>query len=220
LKQNRNLECADKFAPDYDQVVLANGWCTPEVISGLISGYVSNGDRLLDIGIGTGLSAIQFKNKGLTIYGVDGSAEMLKICDAKKLTTKLDLCDLSRDRLPYSDTFFNHVISTGVFHLLCDLDELFSEISRVLRKGGLFCFTVDERTKGSINHETVQYDVDIEEYESPKSKIKSYKHSETYITELFLKNSFVVRREKSFRAYRKTEWADELYFKAYLTEKE
>jgi len=62
--------------------------------------------------------------------------------------------------------------------------------------------------------------VNIEEYEDPKSKIKSYKHSGKYVAELFLQNGLVVIREKSYRAYKKTEWADEIHFKAYLTEKE
>ncbi len=219
MKRNRNLECADIFAPDYDKVVPSNGWCAPEIVFGLISDRVSSGEKLLDIGIGTGLSAIPFQEMGLTIYGVDGSEEMIKICKSKKFAKKLDVCDLSHGHLPYSDVFFNHVISAGVFHLLADLDELFSEVFRVLRKGGSFSFTVDERIKGPGHNGTFLGNGDIEEYENSKSKIKSYAHNGSYIADLLSKNELKVICKKTFHAYDKTEWADDLYFSAYLTVK-
>jgi len=42
--------------------------------------YVNPQDRLLDIGLGTGLGSLPFAKTGLEIFGIDGSGEMLKIC--------------------------------------------------------------------------------------------------------------------------------------------
>jgi predicted TPR repeat methyltransferase len=219
LKTDRNIECADIFAPNYDKVVPSKGWCAPDIIYGLMSDRVCSGETLLDIGIGTGLSAVPFKEAGLTIYGVDGSEEMIKICASKEIAKKLDICDLSHGCLPYKDFLFNHVVSAGVFHLLGDLNQLFSEVIRVLRKGGLFSFTVDERIKGSSHRGAYLCGGNIEEYVNPDSNIASYTHSGLYIADLLFKNDLRVISKKQFHAYDNSAWADDVYFNAYLTEK-
>jgi predicted TPR repeat methyltransferase len=198
LTQNRNLECANIFAPDYDRVVPSNGWCAPEIVFDLMSDHIRSGDTLLDIGIGTGLSALPFKNAGLTIYGVDGSTEMIKICESKKIASDLKLCDLSTSCFPYESAFFNHVISAGVFHLLGDLNQIISEVSRVLLKGGLLCLTFDDLTRESDKKGNVLSDGDIIEHINDKSKIKSYRHSDKYVSDLLIQNDLSVMNEASF----------------------
>ncbi|MCP4675782.1 MAG: class I SAM-dependent methyltransferase [Deltaproteobacteria bacterium] len=219
LNQNRNLECADIFAPDYDREVPANGWCAPEIIFNLMTDYILRGDTLLDIGIGTGLSALPFKEAGLAVYGIDGSAEMLKICSAKMNAIELELRDLSRDCLPYEDSFFNHVISTGVLHLLGDLNRLFDDVSRILKTGGVFGFTVDEQIKEADKPGNVLCDGGIFEYTNPKSGIKSYKHSREYIADLLDINNLTVLESQTFHAFKKTEWSGDVFFGAYIARK-
>ncbi len=219
MNQNKNLECADIFAPEYDTEVLANGWCAPEIVFDLMSEFILPGETLLDIGIGTGLSAFPFKKAGLSIYGIDGSIEMIKICDSKKIAIKLALCNLDRDFLPYKNTIFDHVISSGVFHLLGDLSKLFSNISRILRKDGLFCFTIDDQNNGADNSENMLCNRSVLEYTNPKSGIKTYNHSEEYITDLLIKNNLTVIKNQTFHAYKKTEWSDDIFFNTYLTRK-
>jgi len=63
-----------------------------------------------DIGIGTGLASRSFAKLGLKVYGCDGSAEMLKVCESKAFATDLKAFDLQDIPLPYSDSFFDHVI--------------------------------------------------------------------------------------------------------------
>ncbi len=42
----------------YDQEAKATGWLGPEITFGLTYTYVNAGDRLLDLGIGTGLGSV------------------------------------------------------------------------------------------------------------------------------------------------------------------
>ncbi len=219
MNKNRNLEYADIFAPEYDTEVPANGWCAPEIIFNLMSKYILPGEMLLDIGIGTGLSSLPFNKAGLLIHGIDGSIEMIKICESKKIAIKLERCDFNRDFLPYKDSIFNHVISSGVFHLLGDLSKLFGDISRILRNDGLFCFTVDDQIKGTGNPESILCKGSVLEYTNPKSRIKTYYHREEYITDLLIKNNLTVLKKQTFLAYEKTEWSDDIFFNVYLTKK-
>ncbi|MCP4022107.1 MAG: class I SAM-dependent methyltransferase [Desulfobacteraceae bacterium] len=93
--------------------------------------YVSSHDFLLDVGIATGLGSHLFTKADLDVFGIDGSIEMLNICKSKNIAKKLKHFDLQTSPLPYSNLFFNHVISCGVYHFFNDLDSILKEISRL-----------------------------------------------------------------------------------------
>jgi predicted TPR repeat methyltransferase len=60
-------------------------------------------DRLLDIGIGTGLGSMPFAKTGLEIFGIDGSVEMLKICKSKEFATDLKQFNLQNTPRPFGN---------------------------------------------------------------------------------------------------------------------
>jgi predicted TPR repeat methyltransferase len=104
---------------------------------------VSCGEKLLDIGIGTGLSSRNFADFGLQIYGLDISHDMLEACRSKGFASDLKFFDLQKkEPFPYDDCYFDHVICCGVLHFLDDLDFLFSDIERILKKSGILAFTI------------------------------------------------------------------------------
>jgi len=107
--------------------------------------YLNPHDTLLDIGIGTGRSSFLFQKAGLKIYGVDGSAEMLKICRKKGIGCHLIESDFLNKGIPIHDITFNHIISNAVFHLIWNIDEIFGEVYRLLISEGIFGFTLDEK---------------------------------------------------------------------------
>ena len=85
----RDLEQPDEFVAEYDESARKYGWYTPEVLFGLMHEHLTAGDRLLDLGIGTGLSAVPFAKAGLVVCGLDGSRKMLNRC-ATLLSRKAD----------------------------------------------------------------------------------------------------------------------------------
>jgi predicted TPR repeat methyltransferase len=125
---------------DYDQLARQNGW-HPEALFGLAYEYLKPGDRLLDIGTGSGLAAEPFARAGAQVYVFDSSPEMLALFRAKGITTEIKQHDLLDLPWPYMDGTFDYLLACGVLHFLPDLEPVFGEAKRLLRPGGIFVFT-------------------------------------------------------------------------------
>lgn len=209
--ENTNLKLADEFAPNYDTAVTTNGWFAPDAVFNEIADFLNSGSHLLDIGIGTGLSSSPFKKAGCLIHGLDGSKKMLEICTSKKIAESLVHCDLTDTRtFPFLNQYFDMVISVAVFHLIGDLSDIFKYVADRLKKNGIFSFTVNslEPEKGLFEGE-----------KNPTSQVTSYKHSKRYLLHLLEGCGFTLVKNSRFLAYKKTEWAEELYFDIYITRK-
>jgi predicted TPR repeat methyltransferase len=158
MNQNVYRELASK----YDKEVKAYSSYGHEVIFGMSFEFVSAEEKLLDIGIGTGLASIHFSEVGLKVYGLDDSREMLDACQSKSFTEALTLCDITRDPIPYENLYFNHVVCCGVLHFVRDLTALFSEVKRVMQREGIFAFTIaPQETSADFIQEPTAWGVDI-----------------------------------------------------------
>ena len=131
----------DSYAADYDNQVQVFDCHIAEMLFGLCYEFIQPRQCLLDLGIGSGLSAALFAKAGLDIHGMDFSPAMLEICRSKEITTELKQHDLGQIPWPYQTAQFNHVVCCGVLHFVSDLDSIFSEVNRVLRVGEIFAFT-------------------------------------------------------------------------------
>lgn len=137
-----------EWAYNYDQQVHEYDSYGFDVLFGMGFEYVKKGEKLLDIGIGTGLASHPYAKCGLKVYGVDTSQDMIKACRSKDFAEELKACDVTKEPLPYPDRFFDHVISCGVFHFFGDLSGIFAEVNRVLQSGGIFGFTTSPLESG------------------------------------------------------------------------
>jgi ubiquinone/menaquinone biosynthesis C-methylase UbiE len=178
-----------------------------EVLFGLAYEYLSPGDAVLDIGIGTGLSSFLFYKAGLKVYGVDGSEKMLGICREKGLAAELRLCDLEAEKWPYEDGQFKNAIACGVFHFYRELDVFFKETNRVMKKGGTFSFTV-----------MVSED-DLQRYTDADSGVFIYYHDDFQVTELLNKYGFNKLKYVTFFIYKTPDKKERSIFRGYLTKK-
>ena len=172
-------------ASNYDNQVKEYDSYGHDVLFGMSYDYVSAGEKLLDIGIGTGLSSIHFARTGLKIYGLDESQEMLNACQSKSFTEELKRYDITCDRIPYKSKYFNHVICCGVFHFIGDLSDIFTDARRVMKEGGIFAFTIapQETDAGYIEVPT-DWGVSI------------FKHSPQYISDLLYENGLELVKEQ------------------------
>jgi ubiquinone/menaquinone biosynthesis C-methylase UbiE len=223
-KNSPDMEDNDTIIPDkasaegYDDQARATHWLGPQVVFGLMYEYIQSGEKLLDLGIGSGLSSILFHKAGLRIYGLDGSADILEICARKGLTVELKLHDLRSLPLPYADCSFDHVLCVAVLNSFKDLAGLFTEVGRILKPQGIFAFTVEVRKPG----EEESYEINrVEVNEKPKteSAVRLYRHSGELISRWLEESRFCLLNALEFLAFEYPAEGKNVYFKAFCARK-
>jgi len=185
MSQDVNKPVYEESAVQYDEEVKIYGSYGHDVIFGMSFEFVNADEKLLDIGVGTGLASIQFAQVGLKVYGLDSSQEMLTVCQSKSFTEELKQCNIDREPIPYRDSYFDHVICCGVLHFISNLNKLFTEVNRVTKRGGIFGFTIaPQETIADHIKEPTAWGVSI------------YKHSPQYILKLLETNSMEILKEQ------------------------
>jgi len=212
------LKMSDDFAEEYDASIRSKHWHGPEVLFGLMYEYLKSGQRLLDVGIGTGQSARPFKLAGINIYGVDGSEEMLKICRQKKIATELESLDLSTVGNPFKGRQFDFIISNGVFHIIGDLQPVFKTLNQKIKPGGILGFTFDEEIPNEQDGYEESEITGIFEKKHSQSGITVYKHYKGYVMDLLLRFGFRLMKTLKFQAYLDEEKQISYYFTACIAQ--
>jgi SAM-dependent methyltransferase len=96
-----------------------------------------DGDRMLEIGCGTGCDLLQFARHGAQATGVDIATEHLRLA-RERLQGKADVVQADGRTLPFPDDTFDYVYSHGVIHHSDEPEKIAAEIFRVLKPGGRF----------------------------------------------------------------------------------
>ena len=101
------------------------------------------GQRILDLGCGTGTLAVLIKKAepGAEVHGLDADAEILARARSKAAAhggPEVSFIQGLSNELPYQDEFFDRVVTSLLFHHLTRDVKLqtAAEIGRVLRPGG------------------------------------------------------------------------------------
>lgn len=97
------------------------------------------GKTFLDIGCGDGFLASNFV-KNFETYGIDISENALKKAEMQGIRT--ECIDLNIQKLSFENEFFDNVTCFEVLEHLTDPVGVIKEISRVLKKNGLFVVSV------------------------------------------------------------------------------
>ncbi len=108
--------------------------------------------KLLNLGCGHGADFLPFANGNFELYGVDSSAEMLKLAEkyADKFNFKVNLYHSDVTNLPSPDATFDWAISVATYHHLKTKEErlkALQELYRILKPGGEAFITVWNRTQ-------------------------------------------------------------------------
>lgn len=91
------------------------------------------GERILDLGCGTGQLSSEIATIGATVVGVDRSPEMVAQARAKFPALQFDVCDARA--LPFAQEF-DAVFSNATLHWIPQADEVIAGIARSLKPGG------------------------------------------------------------------------------------
>ena len=95
--------------------------------------------RILDVGLGTGADLLNMKNifdsTPPDLHGIDSYQPNIMRAKANGIT--VHTVDIERDALPYNTGFFDLVIANQIIEHTKEIFWIFSEISRVLKKGGI-----------------------------------------------------------------------------------
>ena len=100
------------------------------------------GDRLLDVGCGTGvlLDAVVRTAAGVSIVGIDVTPEMLRLA-RRRLGCSVPLVTADVERLSFAAATFDVAVSSSSFHYWPHPAAGLKEIARVLRPGGALVIT-------------------------------------------------------------------------------
>lgn len=132
-----------EFAHEYDEAITSNiynGEYERPSLMRLLPDV--DGKTVLDLGCGPGVYAQDLASKGARITALDASKEMVAITQ-KKLGNAHHCYqhDLQLGLPQEHSQAFDVVICPLTIHYLLDLQPLFDDIARVLKKGGIFAFS-------------------------------------------------------------------------------
>ena len=94
---------------------------------------ISGGQRVLEVGCGTGVFLRLAADRGADVYGLDASEALLDLARARVLEADLRLGDL--ESMPYEDDVFDVVAGFNSFFFALDLVGALREAGRVARPG-------------------------------------------------------------------------------------
>jgi len=120
-------------------------------------GAALDGARILDVGCGRGGACSYYVryHAPAAVVGVDLIAEHVAFCTATHQAKNLRFAPGDAQDLPFDDASFDVVTNVESSHCYPRLDRFFSEVRRVLRPGGVFCYT-DNLSAGAVEERTSQ----------------------------------------------------------------
>jgi ubiquinone/menaquinone biosynthesis C-methylase UbiE len=99
------------------------------------------GEKILDVGCGTGIFTLDILDAGPEIMGVDISEPMLRVAahKARRHPFHVACCDMCA--LPFANDSFDKAFSMTALEFVEDAQKAIDELERVVRTGGLIVVT-------------------------------------------------------------------------------
>jgi len=201
---------AHKITDEYSILARRYHW-HPEAIFGLCYEYIQPGQRLLDVGVGSGLASLPFADAGLEIFGCDTSPATPAAWISNGVHATFRQQDIQTSPWQYEADSFDHVICCGVLHFFSGLETVFAEVARLLRPQGLFAFTTKATPPDFIAAAERQFYTEIIQ------ETHIYSHSRAYLEHLL--NEFQFTLLKELRMLIITDRNTEDVFPAFVTQK-
>ena len=135
---DKDLKYHEVIAREYDGVVVAPRQCTNDALYKKFAPLM-RGQRMLDLGCGTGHMSLRFGDRFSEVLAVDHSAAMMDVARAKVAARKLPVKFQCVSVFDYIDTapadYFDAVCCTGFLHHLKaeDIGPTLLKVARLMR---------------------------------------------------------------------------------------
>ncbi len=136
-----------------------------------------SGQKALDAGCGYGLHSLELQKRDFKVYSIDIDKQRIEFL--KKETNGLNLSVGNLTKLPFPKESFDIIICSDVIEHIKGDKKAFSELARVLKKGGMLCLTtpsVSEQNSKNwkrYGHERVGYKIKDIEKLSKENNLKA-----------------------------------------------
>lgn len=98
-----------------------------------------HGERLLEIGYGSGVFMPELAKYADKIYGVDIHNEQAKVGEKlAEFDVKAELASGGAEKMPWENDFFDFIVAVSALEFVSDLDAVCVEIKRMLKPQGSF----------------------------------------------------------------------------------
>lgn len=147
----------DGYAGDFDRhLVEVLRYRAPQVLVEGLQGRMF--DNVLDLGCGTGLCGPFLRPLARRLEGVDLSANMVRQAQASGVYDHVSQADLA-EHLAATGQRHDLLVAADVFIYVGALDAVFAGAARVLRPGGLFCFSLEDagEADGVVLRQSLRY---------------------------------------------------------------
>ena len=125
-----------RYSPYYDNVF--RYFFLPRIRIGLDRSNIKEGDRVIEVGVGTGISLPLYPDS-CSVVGIDITRKMLEKAKEKKEKlglTNVDLFELDAENIPFNDDSFDHAVAAFVVSVVPNPEKMMAEIKRVTKKDG------------------------------------------------------------------------------------
>lgn len=138
--QNPNTRFWDNAAPKYAKSPIKDQQSYEKTLE-RTRAHLSSDDNVLEIGCGTGTTALKLADAAGHILASDISPKMIEIAEGKarhQAITNVNFLAAAADDPRLDGRAFDAVLAFNVLHLLKDLDTTLKRIAALVKPGGLF----------------------------------------------------------------------------------
>jgi SAM-dependent methyltransferase len=187
LKTVEKVESAN-----YDDSAEQADWDSPKRAQKLVEQYVTNGSKVLDLGIGTGQAVKGYAEKGAAIIGLDRDPEMLEL--SRTVTGKagtMRQADIN-EPLPIDDLAeqIDVAQAIGVLEFASDLNSVVNQVKSSLKPNGVFVFTVETPDGDNVT---------MQEY--PDAGVTVHRRAADTVKVLLEKNGLQLLSDEAYGGY-------------------
>lgn len=169
--------------------------------------YLKEGDRVIDLGSGTGQHAKYFSDHGLIVEGIELSSEMLRIAQAQYPGIPFRQVDIRLMNYP-KDSMDGIWAVYSLFHFKREVFlDVIKKIKKILKPGGIFGLVMQEG----------EGEVEIADPILPTEKMYIHLYSQEELMDILIDNGFKIVRQDEKEPQSKNEFPyRKLFFTARL----